>query len=325
MKPIFKHTAMAVFVSFGLSGCFLTGSSDKPNHQPEATQINQPQQPADPAVANKLDKNGEEWRHIRVTSSNEQGKSRTTTYQTDSIRLPLDGENDETINRYLDLGEQGKFSQGLNSGKVEGVTVKSFWAAATDELNYLVINQPYSSYGALFTEQDGKFFYLGQNASTEGSTVSDNSEYQVGKYNSETKNVTWNDSVAGDATYQGEVIASVIPDEARYARPVVDGTIILNAHFENGYDKSHVSVSLDSKSIGKVNFSEKGRIQHDGRFTSSENQSTTHTYLTGNYSGQFVGQAFNDVVGEIRLYDSAPDARSEIERYQAVFGATKQK
>lgn len=321
MKSIFKHTTMAILVSFGLSGCFLTGSSDTANKESTPTPVNQPSTPVtQPShiravgvgsadiidvkpeeIAHKLDKNGEEWRHIRVEgesrSLTQQGKSGTAVYYSWES---LEGADDVARNHYIDLDEQGKFGQGgMYVGSVENIKIKDSSGVVRDKLNYLVFNQPYSSYGILFTENNTKAFYLGQRAGAEdgkdfeysaGTSELDNSRIH--------ENITWNDAVKGSATYYGFVIDT--------QNKSLDGTIFLKVNFVDGIEQSTASAHLSSKTVGNIDFTHLAYLKANGSFYFKQEN--------GAMSGQFVGKDFNDAVGYIYLSSSD---------YDAVFGATK--
>lgn len=326
MKSIFKHSAIAVIVSFGLSGCFLTGSSDTANKESTPTPVTQP---STTEVAKKLDKNGEEWRHIRVAYYGfnrtylvkPQGKSKTTSYDTlSNYYIYWEGTDEASDNYHLNLAELG---QGKSEGSVNlKMNLVSHGTTYPDpdnkdtKFNYIVINQPYSSYGVLFVGDNPEFaqkpFYLGQKAATVGANDYENAEYTVGKYNTQTQEISWNKEVEGSATYKGDVIKVNIGG-VTFDKPTVDGTITLKANFVNGVEKSTISAELDSKTVGKVNF-EKAENGFDGIIR--ENGSFYFKDPEHLLTGKFVGKDFNDAVGRIQVLNSD---------YEAVFGATKQK
>ena len=218
---------------------------EQPQPQPEQPQP-QPEPQPDPAskAVNLLDKNGVEWRIINIRSN---GPSNNTTEYRDSIFLydpvvssresffKLDGVNAETELNFNELSAQdGKPFLGIHQGKKEDpdfsgkivtkVIRDGSWRLRAVELedakafNYLYVNQPYSTYGALFTNgHDVKFFSVAQKAE-ENSSAGYNSTYPVWKeevverngQSVKTGKIIWNDAVAGEATYKGQVIASVV-------------------------------------------------------------------------------------------------------------------
>lgn len=311
MKPTIKMTALALLIS-SLSACKLTDSGNNSAAQPlnSATPSsesisptpNSPTLPEKTVVAEKLDKNGKEWRHIRVEgesrSLTQQGKSETAVYYSWNS---LEGADDVARNRYIDLAEQGKFIQGINTGSIENLKIKGSSGVVSDKLNYMIVNQPYSSYGILFTDNITKPFYLGQRA---GADDGQEFEYIVGTSELDNsrihENITWNDAVKGSATYYGSVID--------IQKKSLDGTISLKVNFVDGVEQSTASAHLRSETVGNVDFTHLAYLKANGSFY--------FKHKDGAISGQFVGKDFNDAVGDIYL--SSPD-------YDAVFGATKQK
>ncbi|MBN6711236.1 hypothetical protein JFL47_08340 [Haemophilus haemoglobinophilus] len=202
-------------------------------------------------------------------------------------------------------------------------------------VNYLFVNQPYSSYGMLYTNQnDIASFYQGLRAGEEVgySTEFDVYNYEV-KQGQRTGRILWNDNVKGNATYKGNVIATVATYEPPHfeqltRNPEVDGTITLNAQFGELWERTYITGGeLDSKTIGKVALPktdiESSLTANSGSL--SKEMGDNGYKLEGSYSARFVGKDLNDVIGEVRLSrENSNLSKGNVVRYNAVFGATKQ-
>ncbi|MDH2998803.1 hypothetical protein A1D22_02900 [Pasteurellaceae bacterium LFhippo2] len=239
---------------------------------------------------------------------------------------------------------------GVHSGKIvnEGFVgeVISYYPKETKdltEINYLVVNQPYSSYGVLFSnENDQRFFAVGQRAgslnnSTAIANFSDTNEYSatstVVDSNSLITEHRWNDAVLGDAIYKGQVIANT--ERAAYlvnqTLPKIDGTVTLNAHFDSKKDASYVSGAINSDTLGKIELPKANIVGADqilamtGYAVSGNNVHATKgsDSFVGKYETRFVGENFNDVIGRVNLTNDKAVGK-EMKHYNAVFGATKQ-
>lgn len=201
-------------------------------------------------------------------------------------------------------------------------------------VNYLFVNQPYSSYGMFYTnENDVSAFFQGLRA---GKEDTDN-EFTVVRNQvvrgQTTDKIIWNDSMKGNATYKGQAIALVSTyqpphfEELRHI-PKVDGTITLNAQFGDRWERTYISdAELDSNTIGKVALG-KAAIHLYGSFgEASTKEAIGSGYkLGGEYEAQFYGKDFNDVAGRVslRLPQDAKPNKGDVVRYTAVFGGTKQ-
>ncbi|MGX3022201.1 hypothetical protein [Ursidibacter sp. B-7004-1] len=212
--------------------------------------------------------------------------------------------------------KDGKPLLGTHSGSVK-IAQKN-----TPEMNYLFTNQPYSSYGAIFTDHNNSaLFAVIQSAGKQGS----NAEFKV--YDEDAKGrLTWNENVAGDATYKGNVIAVTLNKTNKLvSAPKEDGTITLNAHFGETWEKSTVSGTLQSNTVGtidlpKANIDRRPNYITDGIGAAQyySNKHMNNSNITGTYNVAFGGKNLNDAVGKIDL-NIAPNTE-----YLATFGATKQ-
>ena len=325
---------------------------------------------------NLVDKNGVEWRIINIR---ERGpRNNTTEYlyggYLDSLRSDFfpekpksffdeNGVNAETELNFNELSaKDGKPFLGVHQGKKEDkdfngkiiakvLVDKDNRIRVTEtidakEFNYLYVNQPYSTYGALFTNgHDVKFFSVAKKAGIEDSDMFEYPvyEYEYVEHNGKsikTGKIIWNDAVAGEATYKGQVIASVVRatmngdiSGIRQA-PEIDGTVTLKAQFDKDPERSVVSGEIDSKQVGKIileksNISTSSNISGLGKATNEKldvaNNHIGGGFGSGKYSVSFYGKDLNDVVGNVNLQQYQGDVKKgEISRYNAVFGATKQ-
>ncbi|OOS01798.1 hypothetical protein B0186_01755 [Canicola haemoglobinophilus] len=402
MNKHFKMTALAIVVSFGLTGCLTSNDSpadvkpatpiakeeqgkpqttpatkleeSKPTTKPEETKP----QPEPEKIVN-VDSIDSKWRIIKTNGWEPHDYS-----QVSGAGWPVRGIKTETADacnspgicdqgnvlqheynvydksKFLNLAElsqqDGKPFLGLHSGsktydnlvgEVVDVRINEAGEMVTSKekakaINYLFINQPYSSYGMLYTNQnDISSFALGLSASEAGPYEDINAldAFTVYKVDDKTGKITWNDNVKGNATYKGAVIASVnraaiIPGDhvGSYKSlreiPKVDGTITLNAHFGESWQDTYVSGELDSKLIGKVDLPKMnlhGGLTKRDTISKKLNDQTT---LNGDFYIHFYGKDLNDVAGQMSLgrissYGVAPN-KGDITSYDAAFGGTKQ-
>lgn len=268
-------------------------------------------------------------------------------------------EDDKTRNYYLalDLGTSdnknpfiislqksgetylGKHEGQYKDSKLEGekiVRIDEDGEAVTqkvDAINYLYINQPYSSYGALYTnENDSNLFHIrlktgreGQRQTQEGSG-SNFAEYGAFTYNNGA--AKWNEGLVGDATYKGNVIARVERTEngkTTATAPQLDGDVTLTLHLNNDWSKNKLSGEVNSKTLGTIQLAEStlpdARILRESISFNGEPIVKGNDSFSGYYSTQLVGDKLNDAVGNIELES---DNDEGITKYNAVFGGTKQ-
>ncbi|STO53867.1 Uncharacterised protein [Canicola haemoglobinophilus] len=372
MNKNFKMTALAIMVSFGLTGCFISndssedvkpatsistkeeGKSDsKPTNEPkESTPTTQPEVPElptnkeehqpqpEPEKIVSVDSENNKWRIVKMNGYNG-SLSNTVENQRDHYGATI-LTSPEICNLHMCAGNTMTYDSGVNattkfdldelakqdnkpflgvhsgsysdnnlSGYVIDIYVNEGERIITKDevetINYLFVNQPYSSYGMLYTNQnDIVSFHQGLRAGEKENTET---EFDVYDYEIEqgqkTDRIIWNDNVKGTATYTGEVIAAISTYEPPYFVelrhiPKVDGTITLNASF--GYDKDSSYITggeLNSLTIGKRTLPpmsiDPSSLHASGGISNSKDQ------LEGGYSAKFVGENLNDVIGEIGL------------------------
>ena len=211
-------------------------------------------------------------------------------------------------------------------------------------VNYLFINTPYSTYGALFTnEYDSKLFVGGLNTN----------EAYGAPFTEKVASKNYVESLKGDLVYKGDVIA-VVTKGVKGTRnvtlpeaPKVDGKVTLNAKFEPKFFT--VSGHIDSDTLGRIELTKQSKTDNYGLGSLSSDalgakvlNAEGNNQFVGSYSVQFTGKEYSDVVGGVSLssdlrtgyrkdilneqniYQPSKYNPNIIEKYEAVFGATKQ-
>ncbi|VTU07548.1 Uncharacterised protein [Actinobacillus indolicus] len=224
-------------------------------------------------------------------------------------------------------------NRAVDFGIIEKEDAKAF--------NYLYVNQPYSTYGALFTNgHDVKFFSVAQKAE-ENRSAGYNSTYPVWKeevverngQSIKTGKIIWNDAVAGEATYKGQVIASVtkadIDGDVRFgvrSEPVLDGTVTLKAKFDKDPERNSIEGEINSNLIGKIVLEknlDQSKTYRRGMAT-NETMNIKEASWSNDYEVNFYGKDLNDAVGKVDLINRSYKEIGDVIEYNAVFGATKQ-
>ena len=216
----------------------------------------------------------------------------------------------------------------------------------SNTINYIFINNPYSTYGVLFTnEHDQKHFYKGIKTQIYGSLYE--------QVNEDTSEIKYIDSLIGDVTYKGDVIATItrgIPG-SEYGTiqdlPKVDGKITLNAHFGSFKEENSIKGQLVSNTVGTIDLLPTTPHQtytntHYGNTFSGkvEKLDNGKDMILGGYNGVLVGKDGQDIVGQVGFkyyldyvsgsydpnwkFQADKDGKNPIAQYDAVFGATKQ-
>lgn len=216
----------------------------------------------------------------------------------------------------------------------------------SNTINYIFINNPYSTYGVLFTnEHNQKHFYKGIKTQIYGSLYE--------RVNEDTSEIKYIDSLKGDVTYKGDVIATItrgVPG-SEYGTiqdlPKVDGKITLNAHFGSFKEENSIKGQLVSDTVGTIDLLPTTPHQtytntHYGNTFSGkvEKLDNGKDMILGGYKGALVGKDGQDIVGQVGFkyyldyvsgsydpnwkFQADKDGKNPIAQYDAVFGATKQ-
>ncbi|HGO5814247.1 TPA: hypothetical protein ACK3JR_000068 [Mannheimia haemolytica] len=221
-------------------------------------------------------------------------------------------------NSYQNINTKGENHLGIHRGaytdpKLEG---------NSQTINYLYVNQPYSSYGALFTDnKDSRLFSVHL---TSGQKNDENNEKAYAEYGVFTGDQKWNDNLVGNAVYKGQAIARIIRnvgDEQVASLPEFDGNVTLNLNLTEDWDNSTLSGEIDSKSIGKkiilnnTDIRPASYISNNLRFGGEATVEGDDNF-EGGYDVDFTGPNLEDAVGGVELENKKL-------KYNAVFGATK--
>lgn len=232
------------------------------------------------------------------------------------------------------LNQKGDNYLGSHSGTYQDKKI----VGNSNNIHYLYVNQPYSSYGALFTDADNSsLFHVqlstgrdGSRASTE--EVGKGSNYaEYGVYTLNGKTAKWNTNLVGDATYKGNVIARIekqINGDNVASQPQLDGNVTLNLHLDNKWESSSLSGVINSNTVGQINLNKTTlapAIYMTERIGfSGEAESKANPDFSGDYSVELVGPNLEDAVGSVELENIADDIKdNDVTKYNAVFGAIK--
>ena len=226
------------------------------------------------------------------------------------------GNADQEIS-FKTLDDKGGQHLGIHRGtytdeKIEG---------DSQAIHYLYVNQPYSSYGALFTnENDSHLFSVHLAAGQKGENTRGDAYAEYGVFNNEDK---WNENLVGNATYKGQTIARVVRTEEGKqvaSLPQFDGDVTLNLDLAENWEDSKLSGQINSKTLGKISLNET-QITPSSTINSNLSFGEEATVegndsFEGEYHVEFTGPNLEDAVGGVEL-------ENEKLKYNAVFGATK--
>ena len=223
-------------------------------------------------------------------------------------------------------------------------------------IDYLFINTPYSTYGALFTDEyNAGLFAIAPSTSNYGPLY---------EYVNDTTELKYTSDLLGDVTYSGDVIAYITRGKPHTTieyieKPKVDGKVTLNAHFGKRMEHNTVKGVIHSDTVGDIQLNEMGmRMSRDGgaffqpdtgvkgfsigtKYTGEEGEAVrldenNIPALKGKYRAAFAGKDATDIIGQVLLepnYDFKDENGRYLENrnkkgilteYHAVFGATKQ-
>lgn len=240
-----------------------------------------------------------------------------------------DSEKEYNNNLVFDLGNSNSESyfKRLNPtenhtlGIHQGVYEDNHLEGNAQKINYLYVNQPYSSYGALFSDaNDSHLFSVHLSAGQSGENARGEVYSEYGVFNNESK---WNDNLVGDATYKGQAIARVV----RYTngedvanQPQFDGDVTLNLHLTEDWENSKLSGQINSHTLGQITLNESkitpaSYINSNLRFAEEATVENSSNF-EGDYHVDFTGPNLEDAVGAVEL-------ENEELKYNAVFGASK--
>ncbi|HGO5856730.1 TPA: hypothetical protein ACK3JJ_001364 [Mannheimia haemolytica] len=218
---------------------------------------------------------------------------------------------------FKNLNQKGDKHLGIHRGTYEDEKIEG----DSQAINYLYVNQPYSSYGALFTnENDSHLFSVHLAAGQKGENTRGDAYAEYGVFSNEDK---WNENLVGNATYKGQTIARVVRTEEGKqvaSLPQFDGDVTLNLDLAENWEDSKLSGQINSKTLGKISLNEtqitpsstvNSNLSFGEEATVEGNDS-----FEGEYHVEFTGPNLEDAVGGVEL-------ENEELKYNAVFGATK--
>lgn len=326
----------------------------------------QPEQPAQPDIPKNKpyasgineDSKGLAWRVVALSQTGSlvnvsSARADHTDYHLKSDKSPLGasqefGDTEYNYSLGFELGQNtqdSRFIKSLNNrgdnylGLHQGSYKDSRLVGNSQEISYLYINQPYSSYGALFTDaENSNLFHVQLKTGRDSDGISEDSgagsntnsaEYTV--YTLQGKNGKWNNELLGDAEYKGNVIARVekqINGQSVVETPKIDGDVTLSLHLDSKWENSTLTGTVNSNSVGKITleqsklapaaFQPTYEIAFYGTATADKQDD-----LEGDYSVKLVGPTLNDAVGSIQLEKEDNIKDNDITKYNAVFGAVK--
>ncbi|HGO5854196.1 TPA: hypothetical protein ACK3JH_001073 [Mannheimia haemolytica] len=215
------------------------------------------------------------------------------------------------------LDDKGGQNLGIHRGTYKDEKIEG----DSQAIHYLYVNQPYSSYGALFTnENDSHLFSVHLAAGQKGENTRGDAYAEYGVFNNEDK---WNENLVGNATYKGQTIARVVRTEEGKqvaSLPQFDGDVTLNLDLAENWEDSKLSGQINSKTLGKISLNET-QITPSSTINSNLSFGEEATVegndsFEGEYHVEFTGPNLEDAVGGVEL-------ENEKLKYNAVFGATK--
>ena len=251
---------------------------------------------------------------------------------------------DDAIDSFKIL-ELNKDPKSLMKHRSGGIPYVTKWDEDNKNVNYLFINTPYSTYGALFVDEySSRLFAGGLNPDVYGTTY---------RYVNDTSKLEYIPSLKGDVYYKGNIIAVVeraVADTpfAFTEQPKIDGTIAFKAHFGTREEQNTLEGEINSDTVGKI-ILEKQYIgtnyKHLGGHIGEAYVEGNKNSLSGRYYASFSGKEASDVIGRLdmkntenylsgplmysnnngeKVYKKTDEGQGPIIKYEAVFGATKQ-
>ncbi|WP_448907111.1 hypothetical protein [Haemophilus parahaemolyticus] len=217
----------------------------------------------------------------------------------------------------LDLNTLSKNSLGLHKGKT---TVNG--KENGKEIDYVFVNQPYSSYGMVTGNPMAPVADLNSLTTAgfyTGYTDKPFEEYEKGVENMIMRN-------DGRVTYQGSLVAAAYNGDRLLMSPREDGKIKLNIDLSNE-SKGSLRGEINSKTIGDVVLV--GFNPYHGSDVSFERGK--EQIGIGGYNIKYAGKDYSEAVGELDVRTSPEKTGKlgkfdniDIDKYQAVFGGQKQ-
>ena len=213
----------------------------------------------------------------------------------------------------LDLNALSNNSLGLHEGKT---TVNG------KEIDYVFVNQPYSSYGMVTGNPMAPVADL--NSLTTAGFYTGYTDKPFEEYEKGVENMIMRNN--GRVTYQGSLVAAAYNGDRLLMSPREDGKIKLNIDLSNESQGS-LRGEINSKTIGDVVLV--GFNPHHGSDVSFERGK--EQIGIGGYNIKYAGKDYSEAVGELDVRTSPEKTGKlgkfdniDIDKYQAVFGGQKQ-
>ncbi|OOF85311.1 hypothetical protein BKG93_04660 [Rodentibacter ratti] len=233
---------------------------EQPSQPAQPAQPTEPEQPTEPTQPEQPQVTGDKVLRISTWGPYDVVESNKGEFDPDFYQTYVDNSVYSSRNIYngfkVDLNKLSAL--GIHEGILtypyrDGIEDK------TGELNYIISNQPYSTYG---------IFYNKDAVETMATDDSDNIVmFGIAKFNhhyDDTKDIT------GSATYKGDVIARIKTGTYQYDSNKLDalGSIVYQKdgtiEFTADFDNKKISGLLNSDSIGEVRLRETDIVRHTG-------------------------------------------------------------
>ena len=296
---------------------------------------------------------GKEWRYIDIAKAKDSWGpvNGEYTYEPESLSTLPPNVNGGLGAGIVNFNKLSGNKLGKFSGKATDQDYVVFDEAARNGMNYMFVNQPYSTYGVLYTPtaEDPKRLATRHVAfvrvNEDGSKFTGNATYkggviaQIGAY--ERKADGWSEGEKDDITYDRK---EMIKD---------DGSVTVNVKMNGTTGKPMMDGVINSKAIGQIKLGTQEVLDqsaHIGypdpviiRKNNHEARGVAvHAKTTGQYAATFGGKNYSEVVGIVGLEKFVSHGTIDkndhteglgeikeggktyvIEKYQATFGAKK--
>lgn len=329
MKPTFKTTALAILVSLGATACL----SNSDNSPAKPTPV-QPQNSSDAPAITVATPDGYNYEEASKTSD---GKNWRTVDLSNPVPADNSSVSNERFGTTILTSDSLKGGGNLDLNKIsdnklgfhEGTTTLN-----NNEIEYTVVNQPYSSYGIVTGQLEAPEMRAAETLGGKGVMA-----FYSG-YSSD--DIDWFGVARGGkkkVTYQGDVMATVtlvkLNERGTYDHTIKkfnnDGKVnitldlskLLNDEKEIDFSGEITSKVLD----GKIQLNYDRMTYQDSKI--KDGKAIYNSDLEGKFELGFYGKSgFSDIAGGVTIYSNprSPNGSlgsidgKEINSYEAVFG-----
>ncbi len=333
MKPTFKTTALAILVSLGATACL----SNSDNSPAKPTPV-QPQNSSDAPAITVATPDGYNYEEASKTSD---GKNWRTVDLSNPVPADNSSVSNERFGTTILTSDSLKGGGNLDLNKIsdnklgfhEGTTTLN-----NNEIEYTVVNQPYSSYGIVTGQLEAPEMRAAETLGGKGVMA-----FYSG-YSSD--DIDWFGVARGGkkkVTYQGDVMATVtlvkLNERGTYDHTIKkfnnDGKVnitldlskLLNHEKEIDFSGEIISKVLD----GKIQLNYDRMTYQDSKI--KDGKAIYNSDLEGKFELGFYGKSgFSDIAGGVTIYSNprSPNGSlgsidgKEINSYEAVFGGQLQ-